>query len=324
MQSFWNWLVGEAGAGWIIGLIGIIGAVYAWLKRDRPPSIVIQEVRRLGLLDVHPSQSDRIRVSYLDKVGEECRIESLQQIELVIYNSGTRDVSETVDLVLTFRREIPGGDSAAAQPIGFWRLAFDDETCASGAVATDRSPHEESVRITIPYLNAYGIHHHFIKAYLMTEHSVLLHLVRGSGKGWSARLSTLDDFRTLRRRLARALTLGSLLLFLACSAYFLVEFLRHPVYAVFYNPTLSNIDRLIALLNRTRESVLAHGAPPFWSRLFSPLEFAAGSSYVRAFLAWLAASAVTLHLSLEGQALAARLAARLLGILPPERWRSNN
>lgn len=320
MQSFWQWFIGEAGAGWIIGILGLIGGIYAWLRRERPPKIVIQEVSHISLLDVHPSQSNRIHVGYSDTDGSESKIESLQQIKLSIYNLGTRDISEAIDLVLTFRRKEQSANSDDDGAVGFRRLVFDDVACKAEGMPTDGSANEQSVRITIPYLNSYRTHHHYAMAYLMTEHLVQLQLVRGSGKGWSARLSTLDQFWTFRRTMARAIQLTALGLICLSSVWFYVELLGSPVYGALYNPTTDNLDRLIALLTQHRESVQAHGLPPVWTRFISELELGPNLRLGWAMTALMISGLVLVYLAQQPYKLATWLTAKSLHIVPPEQW----
>lgn len=321
MQSFWQWFIGEAGAGWIIGLIGLIGGVYAWLRRERPPKIVVQETRRISLLDVHPSQAEKIRVSYLDSVGNESRIASLQQTELAIYNTGTRDISEAINLVLTLRRADQSTGSGDKEGVGFWRVVFDDVTCTAEGLTANGSAGEQSVEMRIPYLNSYLTHRHAIMAYLITEYSVQLHLLRGRGRGWSARLSTLDSYLKLRSKLAQVIRVSAVALLALSAVPPFVALLDSPVYGALYNPTLSNLDRLIAMLVKLRESVQLHGVPPVWTRLFFEFKGGYGFRYGLALVLSLTGGLVSVYLTAHQRRIAGWLAARLLCIAPPERWR---
>ncbi len=320
MQSFWQWFIGEAGAGWIIGILGVIGGVYAWLRRERPPRIVIQEVKQISLLDIHPSQSDKIHVGYSDTDGSEHKIESLEQVKLAVYNLGTKDITETVDFVLTFRRKKQPADAEDSESIGFWRLVFDDATCEAESIPTDGSVHEQSVRIRIPYLNSYRTHHHYALAYLMTEHAAQLQLVRGNGKGWSASLSTLDQFWTRRRTMARAVRMTAIGLVLLAGVLCFFVMLGDPFYAVQITPTLDNVDRLIELLTRLRESVLAHGVSPYGTRFFEGLHSGLANSFIMATLLLVVLAYISSYLISHQHRLAGLLAAKSLNVVPPERW----
>ena len=76
MPRFWDWLIGEAGAGWIIGLLGLLGVLFTWLRRERPSRVIIQEINTIRLLDIHPSQRERLSVHYTDTQGEQERIQT--------------------------------------------------------------------------------------------------------------------------------------------------------------------------------------------------------------------------------------------------------
>ena len=80
MQSFWNWLIGEAGAGWIVGILGIIGGIYAWRKRERPPRVVLQEVNSVNLLDIHPSQAEKLEVYYTPDPERKDRMHKISRL----------------------------------------------------------------------------------------------------------------------------------------------------------------------------------------------------------------------------------------------------
>ena len=72
-----EWLIGEAGAAWIIGVLGILGAAYTWLRRERPVRIIVQELSHTRLLDIHPAQRDSLLVSYKTSDGKEAPITDL-------------------------------------------------------------------------------------------------------------------------------------------------------------------------------------------------------------------------------------------------------
>ena len=125
MGSFWDWLVGEAGAGWIVGFIGLLLSLYAWLHRECAPKVIVQEVNSIRLLDIHSTQRESLSVFYTDSEGQQVRVQDLQQEEVVIYNNGTVDVREPLQLVIRFHQAGSKGEEFS----GFWQLVSDDPGC---------------------------------------------------------------------------------------------------------------------------------------------------------------------------------------------------
>lgn len=218
IQAFLSWVFSEAGAGWAAASIVLVIALVGWIldrrRRERAPRVIIQEIKRTKLLDIHPSQQDRLRVHYTDENGTQEPVKDLQQKEIVIYNNGTRDILEPLEpLELVFR--FPSLDPDQAQLGGFWRWFFDDGVYASRRleeVSIAGIPEElglkvaRGVTVELPYLNSYPVHRDYFKAYLVSDGEVEVSLVgRHSGKGWSAHFVSLDRWRGLQRRVNTAI-----------------------------------------------------------------------------------------------------------------------
>jgi hypothetical protein len=202
MQSFWNWLIGEAGAGWIFGLLGIALLLYSGLKREKPPRVIVQEVRRLRLLDIHPSQKDRLEVYYTTALGGREAVPNLAQRQIVVYNSGTTDILEEIRLELQISTP---GSSQEENPHALMESIF-DAPASSGLIynGQDAGP-VTGVYITIPYLNSFPVHKHYVTGYLISDQNLDLELLSGTGKGWSARFVSLRKAREIWRRLSSIL-----------------------------------------------------------------------------------------------------------------------
>jgi hypothetical protein len=194
VMSFSEWLVGEAGAGWIIGVIGVIGALYTWVKRERAPRIVIQEVETIRLLDIHKSLSGRLNVYYGEKQDKQEKINDLVQKKVVIYNYGTRDILEEINISFQIKENFGKNHS------GFCRVILEGSN--NGQVETiynnDNEVFEE-IKLTLPYLNSYHEHHEYNTVYILTNNPVKMELKRGSGKGWSSYIVTLSKIRQTKR-----------------------------------------------------------------------------------------------------------------------------
>lgn len=179
MESFWDWLIGEAGAGWIIGLLGVMGGVYAWLRRERPGRVIVQEVNRVRLLDIDASQRNQLAVYYKESDGTQVQITDLVQSEWVIYNGGSRDILEPFSITLG-----PKGKAYS----GFLKVVGQDNWCRSSVIRDPGNQVVTGIRFEFDYLNAYQEHEQIARFFLLAEQVFSVELVEGNGRGWSAML----------------------------------------------------------------------------------------------------------------------------------------
>jgi hypothetical protein len=84
MQAIWDWLITDAGAGWVLGILGITWALYTWKKRERPGQVVVREVDKFRLLEISPSQHPSLTFLYPTVQGTQTSITNLQQTKLII------------------------------------------------------------------------------------------------------------------------------------------------------------------------------------------------------------------------------------------------
>ena len=105
-----EWLMSDAGAGWIVGILGLMLALISYLRRREQPSrVVIQEVSRTRLLDIRfIPRSENLRVLFTDHLGIEKNIGSLEQREFVLYNTGTTDILDAISVSLDLTHRIVG------------------------------------------------------------------------------------------------------------------------------------------------------------------------------------------------------------------------
>jgi hypothetical protein len=281
MQSFWQWFIGEAGAGWVIGfLVGLlIGGLYGWLKRDRPPKIAIQEIDSIRLLDIHPSQRDKLSVHYADDADNRQQIENLVQREFVIYNRGARDLLEPVKLRFDLFEPYTGGQTNPKKRYsGFWRLIFDDPAYRWEPICDHTHQASTGFQLELPYLNSYPVHTHHIRAYLISEKDVTLELSTRVGKGWSAYFVSLDVLEVLQDQMARLSGLGILgpgilLLILLLSSMF-----QNPIFQVYLDPTDANIETALQTFQNLYEAYKVYGISggwnlDYWQIVYKPTEF---------------------------------------------------
>jgi hypothetical protein len=284
MQEFWNWLIGEAGAGWIFGIAGVIGILYSWQKRERPPYIIIEETQTLRLLNIHSSQDESLEIYYSTEPGSRQAIRNLIQKEFVIYNSGTRDISEHVRL--EFKTSLSYIDLNDQEATLIYRDLNDQEAILSLASSFDQTvftlAHDESKKIKgfsleIPYLNSYLTHKQCVKVYLITNQYFKLELVKGIGKGWSSKFISLIEVKQTKRMLR--LWISWIGIFLV--AIFLLSFIfHHLTFITGYigqaqlNPTPENIRLALQAYQERLESLqkiswierllLLNNPPPRW------------------------------------------------------------
>jgi len=205
MNGFWDLFIGEPGGVWIIGLVGLGIGVFRWLQRERAPRVILQELSTARLLDMHPSQHDRVQAYYAPAIGSSRQIKDLIQKKLVIYNGGTKDVLDAVSLELTLS---PGARSTQNERAGLLECVVESPAKAQPAIDGEG---KEGVQISIPYLNSYREHGHLWTLHLLAERPFDVALSCGSGKGWSARLLTREALFRLKLSATRWLALPTCL-----------------------------------------------------------------------------------------------------------------
>lgn len=263
MQAFWNWFIGEAGAAWIIGLLGLLAMLYSWQHRERAPRVIVQEVKKTRLLNIHPSQRETLTVIHTDSNGNQTRIQDLEQREIVIYNNGTRDILEPLQLVLRFHE----AGSREERFHGFWRLVFDDGTCAWKQIDGD-------IQIELPYLNSYLVHRHYIKGYLISDKEIEIRVLDGIGRGWSARFIALHWVEDLEQRISNiiakiskiSLGLGFGMIVLALALSF-----QDPFGQILFNPTPESTEVAVSKFRHLLEIIRTSGIIGYWRALLSGL-----------------------------------------------------
>ena len=207
MKPFLQWFIGEPGAVWIIGLLGlIVGVFYFWKERGRPPRIVIQEIRRIKLLAIHSSQREKLAVSFTDSDGVGHNIKNLIQTEFAVYNNGTSDILEPVELSLNLTKI--GSDQSEEveeereQDLQQW--SFDNPECTASPLLEEKR-NNIGVLLRIPYLNSYPVHQHYQVVRSISNGECNCELKAGMGKGWSAYFISLRKIEAMQYRLRRIL-----------------------------------------------------------------------------------------------------------------------
>lgn len=242
MEALLDWLIGQPGAVWITGtlLFGLtlIGLIVGWARRERAPRVVIQEIESIQLLDIHPSQRDRLRVSFVDEKGIQQPVEDLRQREIVIYNDGTRDITEPLELRLRFLT--PGsGDRPFA---GLWWWFFDDTRYSATQVHEEETIEMGSTKIRrgltrgahleLPYLNSYRVHKDYVEAHLISDGEFDITLWgKVAGKGWSAHFMPLHRVKELHHRVQGRLLGGVFVLIIVGFIVAWFGYVAQPVFS---------------------------------------------------------------------------------------------
>lgn len=255
MDTFLNWLIGEAGAGWVIGILGTVGGVYVWLNRERAPRVFLQEVDSVRLLDIHESQRNKLRISYGDEEENSRHIDSLEQREIVIYNNGTKDILEPLSITVKFVSRT--NSRKVQQDELFWRLIFDEISCTASPIYEDGNV--IGAQISIPYLNSFPVHSHYVRAYLISEHYIELELIKGIGKGWSANLNTASTLRNLQKLVASYLYWIINVSGLVFALLMLLQIFTSPILKVYLNPSPDNIETALETHRQDFELLRTYG-----------------------------------------------------------------
>ena len=172
LYSFFGWLLSEAGAGWIFGILVLLISIFARKKIQR---VVCKEIGVTSVVRIKEILQEKITIHFNDKP-----VENLAQIENEIYNEGTKVIK---DVVLTFK-----------YPQGTKILDVLPEKI-------EREPIEDrQVRVRIPYLNPRR-HKHKVRATMIVDGTAENIQVTGGGEGWSIRSITLPTTTQLKSRL---------------------------------------------------------------------------------------------------------------------------
>lgn len=228
MSSFWDWFIGDAGAAWIVGALSVLLTLYMWQKRERPAKVVVQVINKISLLNIHSAGVTKLHVFYEDEQGGMNRIQALEQTEIIIYNSGTRDITEPLEVNLRFRFK---------DKKGLWAILGDDAAKTMSMHYGAQDQYIDS-KFSSPYLNSYFEHQQIYTIFLVAEYPMEVELLPSFGKGWSSYLVALEGMsqgEAKRKRLVRFLALGGAF----------ISLLIGPL--IFYNSILTAFDKRDAL-----------------------------------------------------------------------------
>lgn len=180
-KSFLDWLFSTAGAGWIVGIVSLIGLLYTYLVRKRPNRLVCKEVSRTSLVKISKEVRDKIDVLFNNNP-----VKNLAQVEINIFNKGS-EVIRDILLTVKFSKKTRV-------------LATSFEVVPENLVVTMDSIGSNLAKIKIPFLNPIRPHRHRIKANIVCDGDVEKYKVIGNGEGWSVQSLMFPSKKELLRR----------------------------------------------------------------------------------------------------------------------------
>jgi hypothetical protein len=180
-KSFLDWLFSEAGAGWIFGIVSLIGFLLSLLLRKRPNRLVCKEVNRTSLIKIRKEVRDNIDVTFCKE-----HVKNLALVEMVIFNKGS-DVIRDILLTVKFLKDTKV-------------LSASLESVPENLEVTTDFIESNQAKIKIPFLNPIRPHKHRIKAIILCDGDIQKYKVIGSGEGWSVQLLRIPNKKESKRK----------------------------------------------------------------------------------------------------------------------------
>jgi hypothetical protein len=196
LQTFWNWLVGDAGAGWIIGLTGLLWGIYTHYNRPKANKVVVQEVSSSRLLDIHPLHKQRLSILYTDPSGDQETIHGLNQKKIVIYYKGHLTLSDP-KLTLKLKDPTTGSDFGK-----FSRLVIgdSDHNIKLQATLNQSGKYASEYQIEIDFLNPLATYKNdYIQVYLLSDGEVDFDVLQKNGRDLLIKIFILKNLSNLNR-----------------------------------------------------------------------------------------------------------------------------
>ncbi|HEV2494377.1 MAG TPA: hypothetical protein VG204_15025 [Terriglobia bacterium] len=177
-----DWLLSEAGAGWVFGGLSLFALMVNWFRQRRGQRIIYREVVKASVLSVRESFRERISVQFDNKP-----VKNLGILVVELFNRSSQAITD-IGATLEF-----GEDTvilvciceATPKITGF-------------EVATESS--QNRLLLKVPYLNSIRQHGHKIKAYIVIDGSVHNVEPSGGGVGWSLHAVRIPTRRQVLKR----------------------------------------------------------------------------------------------------------------------------
>jgi hypothetical protein len=179
-SGFSGWLLSDAGAGWVFGLVSTAGLVVTLVKRKRPRQIAVREVAHPSLVRVRPDVRERIAVTF-----DGAPVSNPGQIDFDIANDGA-DVIQRPVVRFTFPAETRVLDAIASDA---------DANSAVNLIAKG-----SSLSVEMAFLNPFKEHGQRVMVSVVVDGTDQDYSVSGGGEGWSIRsMGRRDPAKALRR-----------------------------------------------------------------------------------------------------------------------------
>jgi hypothetical protein len=184
-----EWLVTDAGAGWIVGILGLSATMYGQITKRRPTIVVCKEAGKFSLIEIDKKVKENIQVKY-----KSLDIENLSQIELELFNNGAKTIKNfKMDILFDKGTKI-----------------LDVVTGKTTDITGKWTSKHNSLNLELPYLNSYSGHHTKLTVKILCDGTINSLEISGGGEGWSLKHKKLPTKKILKVRFA----LVSLLLLL--------------------------------------------------------------------------------------------------------------
>lgn len=210
MRSLTDWLFSEAGAGWVFGLVSLIAFIMTIFNRRGPNRLVINELHKARLVNVHEEVDDKVQIIYS---GEPVKI--LGQIEIEMFNEGIAAIKEA---------EITCSLPEDTKILDMFLIS------STGNLPTEKHTNGNKATIKLPYVNSYREHHHVIKLLINVDGEVETIRFEGAGEGWSVRHIPL----LTERQQAKLVITSLLVLFGSVGISFILTKLVEKLWGITY------------------------------------------------------------------------------------------
>jgi hypothetical protein len=171
-----QWLISDAGAGWIFGLISLTILIVTRLTDNRPQNIVFKELRRVSPLLVRKNIQDKIYISYNGK-----EVSSIGQLDAEIYNSGKTPISS-----FSFNISIPEG-------IEILDIVSESEGNINFEI------NGSLITVYCNYINPFKEHKHLESISILATGLLQNLVIYGHGNGWSIKHSPIPSEASKRK-----------------------------------------------------------------------------------------------------------------------------
>ena len=178
-----EWLLSDAGAGWVFGIISVIALIASYIhNRKKSSIIIIKELSKTSFINLSSKIKDRVSITYDNKL-----VDSIGYVKVEIYNDGFEVIKQPI-LTFSVPEEATILQIEVDTPVDNFEI--------SSEIAGNKA------KVILPYLNPAKDHDHILRMSILMDGPVESLHTMGSGEGWSTRhYKTLEARRLLRRQL---------------------------------------------------------------------------------------------------------------------------